>query len=414
MKKENERVLLVYANHRINEEEIEETKELINACAMQVDCVIIQKLREVTFSSYIGKGKCEEIKNYLIENRIDCVVFHQILSALQLATLESLWDIPVIDRSELIVEIFAQRAKSKEAKLQVESARLKKLLPRLIGSHSSLGRQSGGRNKGTGEKQLEIDRRRIKSKISELDCELAKIKGKREVQRRKRTRNGLAQVALVGYTNAGKSTLMNALLQVSEAKHGNEVMEKDQMFATLDTSVRRITLSKHQECLLTDTVGFVSQLPHELIKAFHSTLEEACYADLLLIVIDASSLHADMQVKVTMQALHEIHADHIPMLYVYNKCDLASFPYPSCSDNAIYISAKQRIGIAELLRCIQTRLFEEQIEVVLSIPYEDIAVISSIMRDINVEKQENHEKNMEIHCKLSKNALKPYLKYVKF
>lgn len=414
MRKDDEHVLLIYADERINEEEIEETKELIDACGMILDTTIIQKLREVTFSTYIGKGKCEEIHDYLLKHAIDRVIFHQNLYALQLANLESLWNVPVLDRTELIVEIFAQRAKSKEAKLQVESARLKKLLPRLIGAHASLGRQSGGRNKGTGEKQLEIDRRRIKTNISELDKELQRIKEKREVQRRKRTRNALAQVALVGYTNAGKSTLMNALLHASKQTSGNEVMEKDQMFATLDTFVRRIKLSHHQEFLLSDTVGFVSNLPHELIKAFHSTLEEVRYADLLLIVIDISSPQANMQVEVTKRTLHEIQADHIPTLYVYNKSDQASHPYPQSTSNGIYISAKQEVGIDQLLTMIQATLFEEQIDITLSIPYEDMAIISSIMRDFTVEKQENYDKTVEFQGKISKNALIPYMKYVKF
>lgn len=414
MEKENEKVLLVYADQRIDEEEIEETKELILACGMELEGIELQRLREVSFSTYIGKGKCAEISSTLSQQPVDLIIFHQMLTPLQSANLEALWGISVIDRSELIVEIFAQRAKSKEAKLQVECARLKKRLPRLIGSHTSLGRQSGGRNKGAGEKQLEIDRRRVKAKISELEKELRRIKGKREIQRKKRIRNKIPQAALVGYTNAGKSTLMNAILEVSDAMLGKEVLEKDQVFATLDTSIRRIQLKNKQEFLLSDTVGFLSKLPHELIQAFHSTLEEVCYADLLLVVIDASSPHASTQMEVTKQTLHDIHADHIPILFVYNKCDASSLPYPCASEHTHYISAKHREGIAELLTSIQAQLFEDVMDINLSIPYEDMHILSTLMRDLFVEKQENTDKTMEIQGKISKNAVKHYVKYVKF
>lgn len=414
MEKENEKALLVYADQRIDEEEIEETKELIRACGIELEGIELQRLKEISFSTYIGKGKCAEISSRLLQQPVDLIIFHQMLTPLQCANLEALWGIAVIDRSELIVEIFAQRAKSKEAKLQVECARLKKRLPRLIGSHTSLGRQSGGRNKGVGEKQLEIDRRRVKAKISELENELKRIKGKREVQRKKRMRNKIPLAALVGYTNAGKSTLMNAILQVSDSMLGKEVMEKDQLFATLDTSIRRIQLKNKQEFLLSDTVGFLSELPHELIQAFHSTLEEVCYADLLLVVIDASSPHAAAQLEVTKQTLHDIHADHIPILFVYNKCDASSLPYPCANKHTHYISAKQREGIAELLTSMQAQLFEDVVDITLSIPYEDMHVLSTLMRDLFVEKQENTDKTMEIQGKISKNAVKHYVKYVKF
>ena len=393
---------------------MEETRELIYACDMDIVHEVTQKLHEVTFATYIGKGKAQEIKNYLLEHAVDCIIVHQLLSPLQLANLETLWDCPIMDRSELIVEIFARRAKSKEAKLQVESARLKKLLPRLIGSHTSLGRQSGGRNKGSGEKQLEIDRRRIKAKISELDRALKDLKGKRDVQRKERTRNDCFQVALVGYTNAGKSTLMNALLSYSQHTVGQPVMEKDMLFATLDTSVRKIRLRNHQEFLLTDTVGFVSSLPHELVDAFHATLEEVCYADLLLQVIDCSSTNTQLQMDVTSQTLHTIHADHIPMLKVYNKADDSPFPYPHIASDGIYISAKAQIGVQELVEMIEQQLFGECYEQTFVIPYEEAHVLHALLRDITLLKLENTDTGSVITGKISKKLRKKYVNYVKF
>lgn len=408
-----ENVIYIYADGQINEEEMEETRELIKACDMEIVQEFTQKLHEVTFATYMGKGKAQEIAEYLLEHPVDCIIIQQLLSPLQLSNLETLWNCPIMDRSELIVEIFARRAKSKEAKLQVESARLKKLLPRLIGSHTSLGRQSGGRNKGSGEKQLEIDRRRIKGKISELDRELKKIKGKREVQRRARTRKEYYQVALVGYTNAGKSTLMNALLRQSQHTAGQEVFEQDMLFATLDTSVRKIRLRNHQEFLLSDTVGFVSQLPHELIKAFHSTLEEVAYADLLLQVIDISSANAQMQMEVTTQTLHEIHADHIPMIKVYNKADKSKYPYPQAVADGIYISAREQIGLDVLLEAIEQQLFGELEEYTFVIPYEDSHMIHELLQDIILVKQENCDTGSVITGKISKNLRNKYVNYVK-
>lgn len=413
MKNTDEEVLLVYADKEIDEEQMNETQELVHACEMQIVKIITQRLSSITFATYIGKGKTEEVSAFLEEHPCACVIFHQELTPLQLSNLETLWDCPVITRSDLIVEIFAKRAKSQEAKLQVESARLKKMLPRLIGSHTSLGRQGGGRNKGTGEKQIEIDRRRIKGQIHELDRQLKELKGNREVQRRQRSRQDLKQVALVGYTNAGKSTLMNALLQHSNKTYGSLVFEKDMLFATLDTSVRRIHNGK-ETYLLFDTVGFVSNLPHVLVHAFHSTLEEMCHADLLVQVIDASSSHAQMHMEVTKQTLQTIKADHIPMLYVYNKCDKSTLEYPRSTKDSVYMSAKTKEGIEELHQKIQNALYGEEIQVKLLIPYEKAAIIADIKRDCMVLWSENLENSTLFEVKMSKEQQIKYGNYVKF
>lgn len=413
MKKDNEKVILVYASEMIDDEEIEETKELIEACELQLITIFTQRLKEITFATYLGKGKTQEIATYLEEQEIDRVIVQQDLSPLQLSNLESIWGVPVIDRSELIVDIFAKRAKSKEAKLQVESARLKKLLPRLIGANTSLGRQGGGKNRGTGEKQLEVDRRRIKANIREVERELKEVKTKRSTQRNMRNKHQIFQVALVGYTNAGKSTLMNALLETSLHTNGQQVLEQDMLFATLDTSVRKIRTSSRQEFLLFDTVGFVSHLPHVLVKAFHSTLEEIMYADLLIQVIDCSSTNASLQMEVTKQTLHELHADHIPMLHVFNKSDKTTNAYPNVTNDGIYISAKDKHSITTLLTCIEQHLYGDYIPVTLEIPYIDSGKIPAIMKEMIVEKHENMDNVVQIIGKMAKSTRLRYIEYVK-
>ncbi len=221
---------------------------------------------------------------------MDYVIFNDTLSPSQLKNLQREIDVPVWDRTYLILEIFSRRARTKEAKMQVESARLQYMLPRLMGLRDSLGRQGGASgslsNKGSGEKQIELDRRKIEGRISELRRELERMEQEREVQRRKRTQGTYPQAALVGYTNAGKSTLLNKLVELSSGKEEKMVMAKDMLFATLDTTVRKISLSGSQDFLLSDTVGFISRLPHSLVKAFRSTLDEIRYADLLLHVVD--------------------------------------------------------------------------------------------------------------------------------
>lgn len=412
MEKIRQRVILVYANQTIIEEEIEETLQLIDACEMQLTNIIKQKFKSVSFSTYIGKGKVQEIFKVIERDNIERVIFQQELTPLQFSNLESIWGIPVIDRSELIINIFAQRAKSKEAKLQVESCRLKKLLPRLIGMNVSLGRQGGGKNKGSGETQLEMDKRRIKAKIHELDRELKEVKTVREVQRRQRKKNELPLVALVGYSNAGKSTLMNALLTKSKTS-GESVLAQDMLFATLDTSVRNITMANQMSFLLFDTVGFVSHLPHELIKAFHSTLEEVTYADLLLQVIDISSPFAQMQMEVTTQTLKQIGASHIPMIHVYNKCDESAFAYPKVIKDDVYMSAEKQIGIDNLLECIKTRLNSDYVTLNLVIPYTDLHIIKALHRDAIIIKQENYDYEMAYIVKLKQKTAEKYVNYVK-
>lgn len=349
-----EQVIIVVADETIKEEELQEFQQLVQACELEVVSIFTQPLRKVSLKTYIGKGKCEEIQTYLASHEIQKVLFHKDLSAMQISNLEALWQIPVMDRSELILEIFARRAKTPTARLQIENAQLKKKLPRLIGAHAQLGRQSAsGKNKGAGEKQLELDRRRIKAQLSQTQRELKKLAAQRQTQRKARTRSALPLVSLVGYTNAGKSTILNALLTLTRQKDEKKVLEKDMLFATLDTSIRRIDLPDGFSFLISDTVGFVRHLPHELIEAFHSTLEEVTYADLLLQVIDAGDSDYQKQMDVTMDTLHQIQADHIPMLYVYNQCDKTDYAYPAIHGDHLYISAKDPNSIQLLIQTIR-------------------------------------------------------------
>ena len=301
-----------------------------------------------------------------------------------------------MDRTSLILEIFSRRAKTREARLQVESARLQYMLPRLVGMRDSLGRQAGASgslsNKGSGEKQIELDRRKIERRISELGRELDAIEHDRDIQRRKRSKSALPLAALVGYTNAGKSTLMNRLLTTcadtagGSVKEEKMVMEKDMLFATLDTTVRKIEPGNRKDFLLSDTVGFVSRLPHGLIKAFRSTLDEVRYADLLLNVVDASDERFREQMRVTEETLRELGAEKIPCIHVMNKADKIMDPgeLPKIDGNRIYLSAKQGYGIPALLSLIEEKLYAGNREGVFLIPYSRGELVSYLNENASV------------------------------
>ncbi|MBV1710003.1 MAG: GTPase HflX, partial [Erysipelothrix sp.] len=284
--------------------------ELVNlavACDMDV-IASFQQVASSESSTYIGSGKIEEVKSFCAENEVGTVITLHELSPSQLRNLDEALDLAVFDRTALILEIFARRAKSKEAKLQVELARLQYELPRMIGSYTALSRQAGSqgamRSRGTGETKLELDRRRLERQVYEMNQDLQLIAQQRQVQRRKRKKQGLFNVALVGYTNAGKSTLMNRLISISQnGVLEKEVFVKDQLFATLETSVRNIHIPPYPPFILSDTVGFVSDLPHQLIKAFRSTLEEAIEADILLHVVDFSDPDHQVHIDITRETL---------------------------------------------------------------------------------------------------------------
>lgn len=292
-----ERVLLVGANLNDGEDyltSLEELGALAGACDMEVAGVTSQTLETVHKAFYIGTGKVDEVRLLSRELDVDVIIFDNSLSPMQMRNLQERLEKPILDRSALILDIFAKRARSREAKLQVEVARLQYMLPRLVGLHAALSRQGGASgsmsNRGAGETKLELDRRVLEKRLSELRRELKEVGNERETQRKRRVKSGLPRVALVGYTNAGKSTLLNAMIDLFGPDEGEgaekHVMEKDMLFATLDTTVRKIAPPEHHAFLLSDTVGFIHKLPHNLVEAFQSTLEEAKEADLLLQVVD--------------------------------------------------------------------------------------------------------------------------------
>lgn len=398
-----ERALLVGVNRNDGEDyltSLEELGALAEACDMETAAIVEQNLPEVHKAFYIGTGKVEEVRETAEECEADVIIFDNSLSPMQIRNLQEHLGKPVLDRSTLILDIFASRARSREAKLQVEVARLQYMLPRLVGLHAALSRQGGASgamsSKGAGEKKLELDRRVLEHRLTELRRELKNVSSERATQRKRRAGSGMPRVALVGYTNAGKSTLMNALLDQYGADETDtlekKVLEKDMLFATLDTTVRKIAPENHHAFLLSDTVGFIHKLPHHLIEAFHSTLEEAREADLLLQVVDYSDEHYKEQIAVTEQTLKELDADGIPMIYVYNKADLAEperIPglagielehltehLPVVTEDAIYLSAKKQMGMEQLIERIEQKLAGGYRECTLRIPYTDGRAVS--------------------------------------
>ena len=415
---------------------IAELRGLAQACGLNPVSTVTQNADTITHATYMGSGKVSSLKKEVEEHDADIVLFNEALTPMQMRNLEKILDTEVLDRTGLILQIFASRARTREARLQVESAQLQYMLPRLVGMRAELSRQGGGSgrlsNKGAGEQKLELDRRRIEHRIAELRRELEVVSRERTTQRSRRMQTGMTRVALVGYTNAGKSTVMNALLNYCSGKqayapstvqpyeeNSKQVFEADMLFATLDTSVRRIDAPGHIPFLLSDTVGFVSDLPHSLVKAFRSTLDEVCCADLLLEVVDFSDPDYRKQIEVTAKTLSEIGAGHIPVVYLYNKTDLAiqaagvtsdgtqtgadspqsgkaiieeeqpgpfplqkSRPVPESipyrRGDILFLAAGRGVGIPEILALIDDALGEDRVTAGFLIPYEKGALLRQI------------------------------------
>lgn len=395
---------------------LKELKSLAEACNMEVVGVETQNVEQINTGVYVGTGKVEEIKAAAHMLDAEVVIFDNTLSPMQLRNLKDIIERPILDRTNLILQIFSSRAQTREAKIQVETAKLQYELPRLTGMGEILSRQggtSGGMsNRGAGETKLELDKRKIRHRISELKKELKVVEKNRKTQRKRRLIQGIPQVALVGYTNAGKSTLMNALLDKYEQKDEKKVLAEDMLFATLDTTIRSIHLPDKKEFLLSDTVGFINKLPHNLVQAFHSTLEEVKYADLLLEVVDYSDENHKEQMQVTADTLREMGAEQIPCIHVYNKCDGIIEPLPQIKGNDIYMAAKKGIGLEELIEMISSHIYQDYVDCVMLIPYTEGALVSYFSENATIKDTEYLAEGTKITMNCLLKDLKKYKQYV--
>ncbi|KPU27989.1 GTP-binding protein HflX [Caloranaerobacter sp. TR13] len=418
---EDERVLLVgidlQKKSQISiESSMKELEELVKAAGGIPISSIVQKRNRIDSSYFIGKGKVEEIRLYCDELDIDTVVFNDELSGMQMRNIESIVERKIIDRTTLILDIFANRATTKEGKLQVELAQLKYRLPRLVGLGKSLSRTGAGiGTRGPGEKKLEIDRRHILRRISEIERQLQEVKKVREVKRKRRDKSSLPIVALIGYTNAGKSTLLNTILNIcSEDFENKEVFAYDMLFATLETTLRRAKLPNGHDFLITDTVGFVSKLPTHLIEAFKGTLEEIKFADLLLHVVDCTNKDLDIQIKTTLDIIKDLRVFDKPIITVFNKVDKIKeedLVY-NISGPKLFISAKEGKNIDKLLNMIQDYFSKKYYKVNLLVPYSDLDIMSKFFDTAKVEEYNYQENGVLIKTVLDEANYNKYYKYV--
>lgn len=380
IKDEKEKLILVGVASSANddtEQSLDELCDLVDTAGGVVVGRVIQRREMIHPATYVGKGKIEEIKELLWETDADGIVCDDELSPAQTANLTEFLDTKVMDRTLIILDIFAGRASTSEGKIQVELAQLRYRQTQLTGAGKALSRLGGGiGTRGPGEKKLEMDRRLIKNRIALLNRELKDVKRHRDLTREQRSRNHMQVAAIVGYTNAGKSTLLNTL---TDAK----VLEEDQLFATLDPTTRNLKLPSGQEMLVTDTVGFIRKLPHHLIEAFRSTLEEAKYADLILHVVDSSNPQMDEQMYVVYETLRKLEVMNKPVIAVFNKMDrrgenalLRDFQ----ADRTVQISAKTGEGIPELLCAIEQQLREQKILIERMYPYQESSRVQMIRK----------------------------------
>ncbi len=356
---------------------IDELEELSYTAGAQVAGKVIQRRESLDPSTCVGSGRLEEIKEFCQANDVNLLIFDHELTAVQQRNIERETDLAVIDRTTLILDIFAQWARSKEGKLQVELAQQKYLLPRLMGLGQSLSRLGGGiGTRGPGESKLESDRRHIRRRIQSLEEQLEEVRRHRELLRRRRKKDGVTTVAIVGYTNVGKSTLLNTLTDAG-------VLAEDKLFATLDPTARALKLPDGRSVMLVDTVGLIRRLPHHLVEAFHSTLEEAVEADLILNVCDISSEETLAQIETTRQVLQELGAGDKPVVTVLNKCDKLSQMPLVLEKGCVFISAKTGFGLEKLLEAIEKALPPTHLRLKLMIPF-DKAAIYSRLKDSSV------------------------------
>lgn len=378
VEQETERVILVGVSQQDGddaEDSVAELAELVETAGAVVVGTLIQKRENIHPGTYVGTGKVFELEELIEETGATGIVCDDELSPAQLKNLEEALKTKVMDRTLIILDIFAARASTSEGKIQVELAQLKYRLSRLSGLGRSLSRLGGGiGTRGPGEKKLEMDRRLINSRVAQLNRELKEVQRHREVNRQQRKRSGIPVVAVVGYTNAGKSTLLNHLTNA-------EVLEEDKLFATLDPTTRILELTNHQKVLMTDTVGFIRKLPHHLIDAFRSTLEEAKYADIILHVVDASNPQMDKQMYIVYDTLRNLEVEGKKIITAFNKTDRIGQPEPLhdfCAERTVHISAKYGDGLENLKIILEEILREEKDFLECTIPYRDAGVIQKI------------------------------------
>lgn len=386
-----EKVMLISTD---SEDSLDELASLAETAGAMVITRVLQNRMRPDPATFIGSGKAEELALDCQALEIDLAILDDELTGAQQRNLETILGVRVIDRTALILDIFAQRAQSAEGKLQVELAQMKYRLPRLTGLGAVLSRLGGGiGTRGPGETQLEVDRRRIRRRIDDLEAQLSQIKKQRDLRRARREKTGQITVALVGYTNAGKSTLLNAL-------SGADVLVEDKLFATLDPVLRRVELPENRECLVVDTVGFIRKLPHQLVQAFRSTLEEALYADLLVVVSDLSSPHYAQQRATVFEVLNDLGAADKPVLEALNKADQASIGGMIEPADAILISAKNGDGLDKLKAEISRRIAALRHRAELVIPYAKGAVLSLIHEKGQVLGEEYTAEGTRVECLL--------------
>lgn len=418
----NQKVITVTVNIDMDEKTLEdkviELEKLVQALDGEVVLSLTQNKSFVDKAFYIGKGKVNEIKDYCEKLDAEFVVFNNELTGSQVKNLEEIIGIRVIDRTNLILDIFSERARTKEAKLQVKLAKLKYTLPRLSALRSGFSRQQGGiGGKGIGEQQIELDRRTINREISSITSQLKEIEKNRNEIRKKRINSKEPIISLVGYTNAGKSTLINKLISYGKDENSEikEVFVKDMLFATLDTFVREGSLLNGSRVMYVDTVGFVSDIPHNLVESFKGTLEEIKYSDLILHVVDISNVNVDEQIKITNDMIKKLECEDKNVIHVFNKIDKLAdenikFQYANI-ENKLFISTKSDEYIILLLKEIEKVLFSSLVRTELLIPYDKQKIVSNILNNYMPEFVEHLETGSFLKVSLKKEDYEIYKGY---
>ncbi len=375
-------------------EHLEELKLLVNTFGTQDTTLLSSFLKTITAATYMGSGKLQELVDFVKTNAIDLVVIDEEISPAQQRNLEKAFECPVMERSEIILSVFAQRAQTKEAKLQIKLAQAKYQLPRLKRMWTHLSRQRGGSSytKGEGEKQIEIDKRLLKTQLAKLENELKVVRKQRMTQRSQRLKASIPTFAIIGYTNAGKSTLLNALTSAG-------VLVEDKLFATLDTSTKKFTLPNKRKVLLIDTVGFIRKLPHNLIAAFKSTLEESLYTDILLHIVDASNSMALEHIEASMGVLKALKADKKPMITVLNKVDKCTnrallHRLRMALPHSVQVSALEKEGFDDLFKIMESFLEQTTRVLKLKIPQEQFKYFSEILKEGHVLEHEYQDNDI--------------------